>query len=195
MKNFLQTKSEIISWLKRYEINKYEIFEDKQYGFKVDVNESVHLSNCNLQKIPVRFNIVLGNFHCHSNFLKSLDFGPEVVFGHFDCSNNQITSLKNGPHRVYQQYMADCNLLKNLLGCPNYVGGIFTCTDNQLENLDYFPEKITDHVFLSNNPGLGPFQELLLHEDIVKAIKNKEFYYQLHKDLDNDLQGNHKRKI
>ena len=54
-----------------------------------DVDGDVDLSNMNLDKIPVKFNLVGGYFYCSNNNLTSLEGCPKEVGGDFYCSYNK----------------------------------------------------------------------------------------------------------
>ena len=139
-------KSKIIAWLEKYQISKYQLVPDELYGYVVDVNGDVDLSNWNMEFIPVKFNIVKGYFDCSYNQLSDLEFSPKTIWLGFDCSNNKLTSLKN---------------------CPKFISGVFSVKDNQIKNLEFIPEIVTDYFLCDNNPDLKEIQKI---KDF-KAIK------------------------
>jgi hypothetical protein len=69
----------------------------------VDVNGNVNLYYRlgQMEKLPVKFGKVSGNFYCEYNNLTTLEHCPNYVGDHFWCHENELTTLK---------------------GCPNYVG-------------------------------------------------------------------------
>ena len=87
-------KNKIVAWLNEYNIKNYKLVADDKYGFIVDVPGDVCLSDNQLKHIPVKFNIVNGNFDCNNNELTSLDFCPKLVNGYFSCSFNKLASLE-----------------------------------------------------------------------------------------------------
>ena len=89
----LKTKESIESWLKEMNIQNYVILEN----LSINVDDPVDLSNLNLKKIPIQFNIVRGSFYCHDNKLKSLEEVPQEVEGIFSCFYNQLKSLEEVP--------------------------------------------------------------------------------------------------
>jgi len=109
-----------------FHIEKYEISD-----FKVDVNESVYINNEKLDKLPLNFKRVFGNFKCSENNLIDLQGCPSEVYGNFDCSDNLITSLQ---------------------GCPTYVKGSFFCYNNKLTTLKFIPKKIPGTININGNP-------------------------------------------
>ena len=90
MTKFYTDEQQIIDWLKKHEVKKYTLVPDEQYGFVIDVNGDVYLSDKNLINIPVKFNTVKGNFYCTRNKLTSLEFSPQTVVGSFNCNTKNI---------------------------------------------------------------------------------------------------------
>ena len=88
MTKFYTDEQQIIDWLKKHEVKKYTLVPDEQYGFVIDVNGDVDLSDKNLINIPVKFNTINGYFICNVNQLTSLEFCPQTVRGSFYCENN-----------------------------------------------------------------------------------------------------------
>ena len=98
----------------------------------IDVDGDVFLSKRGLERIPVKFRKVTGNFYCLDNELSSLEGCPEKVDGYFYCYNNNLTSLEGGPERVGGDFHCGRNNLTTLKGCPERVGGDFHCYENNL---------------------------------------------------------------
>jgi len=121
-------------------IKLYESFEDidsicKKYGIynytinsdgTVDVDGSVYLNSKNLNKLPLKFGNVSGNFNCGRNRLTTLEGCPKSLGGTFNCSYNKLTSLEF---------------------CPQSVGGYFAFSYNQLKDLYGFPEFFDSDVY------------------------------------------------
>ena len=63
----LKEKEEIEAWLNQYKIQNYELKKDKEYGYVVNVNNNVDLTNKNLKNIDVKFNEINGYFDCSHN--------------------------------------------------------------------------------------------------------------------------------
>jgi hypothetical protein len=124
-------EQEIIDICKEYNIENYTINSDGS----IDVDGDINLNSISLKKIPIKFNIVSGNFSASINNLTSLEGCPKEVGGDFYCSYNQLTSLKGAPMYIYD-FWCNNNQLISLEGCPNYVGGNFHCFKNKLISLE-----------------------------------------------------------
>lgn len=72
----LSDRKYIINWLNQYDIKNYELVEDAEYGYVMNVAHSVNLCKIQLTKIEVKFNIVEGYFNCSKNSLTSLKAPP-----------------------------------------------------------------------------------------------------------------------
>lgn len=59
----------------------------------VDVNGNVNLFDKNLNKIPIKFGKVTGNFTCAHNRLTNLENCPKWVGGNFYCQSNNLESI------------------------------------------------------------------------------------------------------
>ena len=119
--------NDIFKICKKYNIEKFTINSDGS----INVNESVYLFSYNLDKLPLNFNIINGNFDCSFNMLTSLDGFPKTINGNFDCSNNKITSL---------------------YGFPNIIGKYIDCSNNKITSLKYLNNEICTIIDLLNNP-------------------------------------------
>lgn len=92
---------------KRLRIERYTINDD----LSIDVNEDISISGYGFTKIPIKFNIVMGNFNCGDNKLTSLEGCPEYVTGNFECSFNELTSLDYAPKEVVGYFWCKYNPL------------------------------------------------------------------------------------
>jgi len=161
-------KASIESICKKYRIKNYIINEDGT----VDVRGRVSLSDLGLNKLPINFGNVEGDFYCSGNELTSLEGSPKSVGGYFDCSsnkltslkgspksvggyfdcyNNQLTSLKGSPDSVGRDFDCSHNKLTSLKGSPDSVGGGFDCTNNKLNSLEGSPKSVGGHFDCSSN--------------------------------------------
>ncbi len=104
----------------------------------IDVDGNVYISNLDLSKLPLKFNIVHGSFDCSYNNLTTLDGSPKVVGGFFSVSDNNLTSLIGGPVNVKYSYFCSNNELVSLDGGPIIIGGLFRCNNNPLKSIDGF---------------------------------------------------------
>jgi hypothetical protein len=138
-----ESRQSIDNICKKYGIEDYTINDDGT----VDVDGHVNLIGRNLDKLPLRFGKVTGNFDCVNNKLTSLEGSPYSVGGYFYCNGNKLTSLE---------------------GCPYKMGGNFYCRNNQLTSLEGFSELYRDgmKVHINNNP----VDEVYKLFDNIKAI-------------------------
>lgn len=98
---------------KKYDIENYSINSDGS----IDVDGDVDLSYKNLDRIPIKFNVVNGMFY---------------------CNNNNLTSLENCPNEIKSWFNCSYNKLRSLSGIPNLKNGIYYCVENPLESLNGF---------------------------------------------------------
>ena len=153
---------------KKYHITNYTINLDGS----IDVDDNVNLSNYVLDKMPLKFNKVSGDFYCQSNGLTTLKGSPKYVGGSFYCQKNKLTSLLGGPKSVGRLFNCsnnglitleesnlietksfDCsyNILTDLKGSPKKIGGYFSCCYNNLTTLEGCPKIIKGHFDASGN--------------------------------------------
>ncbi len=187
MNEFLKTREEIEAWLIGHSIKGYKLVECRMYGYRVNVEQSVHLRHRSLSFIPVKFGeISLGYFDCSSNCLTSLEFAPSYVCGTFNISQNYITSLKGAPSYIGEEFKCyensltslnffprevkgsiwvDDNKLVNLEGAPSLIKGGFSCMGNKLTSLKGAPEKVGSNFYCAHN-------KLTSLEGIPKHIGN-----------------------
>lgn len=86
----------------------------------VDYSDGVYIQECKLEKIPIKFNKVDGNFYCQDNSLVTLEGAPNIVTGRFLCQYNN---------------------LKNLKGGPSYAGE-YLATDNPIDSIEWLPKEV-----------------------------------------------------
>ena len=76
----------------------------KQYGIEnytinptgvVDVDGDIDFVGQNLEKLPLRFGRISGNFNCSGNQLTTLKGAPKEVVGNFYCSDNKVKFEKS----------------------------------------------------------------------------------------------------
>jgi hypothetical protein len=93
----------------------------------IDVNGSVYLYGQlgDMEKLPVKFGKVSGDFDCHRNKLTTLEGCPKHIGGSFGCSGNELTTLEYCPKYIGNNFY--CEKLTSLEGCPKYVGDDFGC--------------------------------------------------------------------
>jgi hypothetical protein len=76
------TKNKIVALCKQYSIKNYTINEDES----IDVDDDVAIQLTKLNKLPLNFNRVSGDFYCDFNALTTLEGCPRYV--------NNILQLK-----------------------------------------------------------------------------------------------------
>ena len=171
--NFNQ--SEIDKICKKYNIQNYTINPDGS----IDVNGHVLLGKQKLTELPLKFNIVSGDFYCYINNLTSLDGSPTYVGGGFYCSDNKLKSLVGCPNYVGGNFYCDYNQLTSLMGCPKEVGGDFYCSYNQLTSLMGCPKEVGGDFYCSYNP-ISPIIDLF--DDVKIYLDYQETFNFLRKD-------------
>lgn len=129
----------------------------------IDYEGDIDISGMKLDKIPLKFNNVFGNFdcsdnelttlkgcpkfvdgdfYCYLNQLADLKYGPKDVCGNYICSGNKLTSLYGSPREIHGDFVCSNNLLKNLKDCPDIINGNFISIDNHIINSIYLPKII-----------------------------------------------------
>ena len=132
-----------------------------------NVPKSVYLHNKNLTEIPIKFNIVQGNFHCSDNQLTSLKNSPKEVKGNFTCSDNQLTSLKYSP-KIVKGFFCSFNKLTSLKYLPKVVQGHFSCSENKLTSFKYAPKIVQGNFYCDKGVFKGKeYYKLLLDEKVI----------------------------
>jgi len=90
--------------------------------------------------LPVKFDIVQGNFMVGRTGLATLEGCPRLVGGKFSCAGNPIKSLQGGPASVGEHYYCSDTGLTTLTGAPTQIALNFFCNNNtQLKTLDGAP--------------------------------------------------------
>ena len=128
----------IDSICRTYGITNYTICSDGS----IDVDNDVDISNKNLTKLPLKFNIVSGFFFCFNNKLTTLEGSPKEISGGFYCQYNKLISLEGSPIKVGRNFSCNNNQLTSLKGSPKEVGMDFYCYYNQLIALEGGPTKV-----------------------------------------------------
>ena len=164
------TRAEVENWLISMNVKNYIINED----LTVDVNGNVDLSEKNINKIPIQFNIIKGDFFCIYNSLTNLKGCPKVVYGGFTCRENKLTSLEGCSEVITGYFSCSGNKLTNLEGCPEIIEGSFDCRNNNIINLKGISKIINGNFNCAGNQltNLENFPEIITG-DFIKINKNK----------------------
>jgi len=139
MHRLYKTHLQITQWLERHGIHNYTLTPDPVYGFTVDVQDNVNLSDQALKKILVKFGRVNGDFMCSHNQLTTLFGAPDRIEGIFDCRANRLTSLDFSPLVVEDHFVCDHNFLTTLKGCTQNLKNNFSCSHNRITSLEFGP--------------------------------------------------------
>lgn len=168
----------IKAWLDQHNVKKYILVPDEQYGFMVNVEDSVLMAGLKIKKIKVKFHEVKGRFDVEANELQTLKGCPEIVNGHFDCSHNELKDLKY---------------------CPQIIKGDFLCYSNHLNSIEYCPQMVHGHIDYYDNPELGEIEKIKDFDFFKKKAQRlqdiKQLKYKLDEQLSHDGSGHKKLKI
>ena len=149
LKYFKESKEDIHSLCKKYDIRNYTINEDGS----IDVDGNVYLNGKKLIELPLKFGKVSGDFSCHFNNLTSLEGSPREVGGHFSCGYNQLITLEGSPLSVGGIFNCYGNKLTSLSGISKYIsgGGIY-CPYNKLRDVRGVKDGWRGYIDIDNNP-------------------------------------------
>jgi len=115
----------------------------------VDVWGDCRLSR-NLERLPLRFGRIYGDFNCGGRGLKTLANAPHTVDGSFRAHENQLFDLMGGPKKVGGDYWCGSNRLESLKGCPRQIKGNFWAPENQnLHSLKNGPQQVHGELAVS----------------------------------------------
>jgi hypothetical protein len=117
----------------------------------VNVEGDVNFYDQILEKIPVKFGVVTGDFNCPNNDLISLEGAPNSVGGGFKCSGNKLTSLKGVPTSLGGSFDCENNNLTSLEGAPQIIKGLFDCGRNKLTSLKGAPKETSGYFNCAGN--------------------------------------------
>lgn len=116
----------------KYRIVNFRINSD----YSIDVFGDVNLSNKNLNRIPIKFDEIYGNFECNFNNLKDLTNCPRIIHGNFSVYSNQIKDLSIHPEYIQGCFQIGQNKIKEATTFP-IVGNTLQIDSNLLEHLSY----------------------------------------------------------
>lgn len=130
----LTNNEDIIAWLEKYDIKGYKILPDGSVDVAGDVKLTGRLPN--LYKLPLKFNIIDGDFDISENELVSLEGSPIKVNGNFLAHKNELNSLRGGPKEVKGSFIVLHNNITSLQNSPTTVKGDYICSHNPLRSLE-----------------------------------------------------------
>jgi hypothetical protein len=163
-KESVDEKSKIVEICKKYNILNYTINDD----FSINVDSDVDLSNFELDKIPLKFRKVSGNFNCNSNNLTSLEGCPKWVGRYFWCHRNKLNSLEFGPIEVGDNFICYNNKITSFEGVPRILNNI-DCEFNDIWSFRGIPDNFKGNILCSGNP-------IYRIWDLFKSGKDIEFF-------------------
>ncbi len=140
---FLTNKKQILAWLDKHKVKNYTLVPNAKYGFVVNVNGDVDLSN---NDWPTNYHHIT-----HQKFKKVTRFRVERMR---IMKYRKYTPLRHVPikfKKVTGHFKCNFNELKNLKCAPQYVGGMFLFRGNKIKNLDKLPKKIGRSIDLGQN--------------------------------------------
>ena len=130
-----QTESEVAEICRKYNIENWTLNSD---GL-VDVNGDVHLAFKRLNKIPLKFGTVTGDFDFDCNRLTSLEGASHTVDNFFIFDNEKIytdklTSFEFAPKYVGAGFSCRGHNIRSFEGLVN-IGGYFICDGSPLNEI------------------------------------------------------------
>ena len=173
-------KSKIDEICRKYEIENYTINTDGT----IDVDGTINLRCKNLEKLPLKFNKVNGNFNCDFNELELLEGSPIEVNGYFSCDYNKLESLEGSPVEVNGSFYCRHNLLTSFEFAPKIIRGEFDCSRNNIKSFEYFPSYVKGNFFCNDNP---IWEVWCLFRDTTKTELLNDF--DIFRDEDTDTPG------
>lgn len=154
----------------QFGIKNYIINDD----LTIDVDDNVSICNSGLAFIPLKFNIVKGDFHIDVNKITSLYGSPRVVNGDFNCSFNKLESLEYFPEYVEGDIFCSSNKLVTLKHIPfNFKNGLY-CSDNCLISTMGISHRL-DFLNITNNKFPNWFNRLKQDDKNLVLIYQEEY--------------------
>lgn len=179
------TEEKIKKWLSEMNIRSSNYRLTKRNS--INVYDVVDLSNRDIKNFPeyIKFNHIVGGFHCEDTGLNTLRGCPYSVTGSFLVRRNNLKSLKYGPMIIKGMYSVSYNQLESLEDIASYIGGSLFVSHNNLKTLEHIPTIIKGDFYIHNNPieTLDFFPKVIegnisfSPSDILSAEKIKEKCY------------------
>ena len=118
-------KDKIMWLLDKYFYCTDATIDDNGYVSCIDNVYLLTNDSITVNRLPVKFLKVAGDFIINNNQLTTLEGCPIEVGGDFECKNNLLTSLVGGPEKVVNDYRCVDNKLTSLVGIPKNVTATF----------------------------------------------------------------------
>jgi hypothetical protein len=157
----------IEDWCNYFRIRDYVIDKENL----VSVNGYVNISEKDLDKIPIKFDIIFDYFYCDNNKLVSLEGSPRQVGAGFYCNINKLKSLNGCPEKVGDIFNCEHNLLFTLEGLSVKVGRHFYCGYNKLISLKSSSIKLNGDFFCSHNPIYEEYSKYDSFQHYMRKVK------------------------
>lgn len=141
-------REELIKRLQKILVDKLDLYLENGLW---NCDGNIYLSNINLNKLPLKFGRVEGDFICSDNQLTTLQGCPIYVGGDFDCDGNRLKNLIGAPNTINCHFICSYNELSSLHGCPTYIGGDFYCDNNNLTTLEGCIESLEGDFLCQSN--------------------------------------------
>jgi hypothetical protein len=138
-------KNQIKNFLHTNHIFDYEIYDD----YTVDVFQNVKIEK-KIDKIPIEFNFVDGNFDISDCAIVSLTGCPKIINGNFIAHTNDFKNLRGGPSKVNGNYDVRQCFLETLVGSPIIISGDFMAGYNTIHDLEYGPINVKGSYMVDN---------------------------------------------
>lgn len=172
-----------------YNINHYK----KNNDGSIDVYQDVDMQHLDLSDIPIKFNIIEGNFNIKNNNITSLKNSPKKVYGNFNCSYNNLISLEGCPDLVLESFDASHNFIIKI-GKKLNVGFHINLNHNLLESLDNMPDYVDGTLSLTHNKLnnlIGCSEEiglsLILDDNLLRSLEGCPKYIGMNFEIQNNL--------
>ena len=143
-------EEKIKKWLGDMNIRSYRLTKRNS----INVYNVVDLSKQDIKNFPeyIKFNHIVGGFHCEETGLTTLRGCPYSVTGSFLVRRNNLKSLKYGPMIIKGMYSVSYNELESLEDIASYIGGSLFVSHNNLKTLENVPNIIKGDFCIHNNP-------------------------------------------
>ncbi len=108
--------------------------------------------NKKIKFIPVKFNIINGDFAARSNEITNMRSMPKRVKGRFNLFYNKLKNLKGLPKKIDGSIELGLNKIENLIGSPKVVYGNFSVEHNyKIKSLVGGPEVVEGTFVVDTN--------------------------------------------
>jgi hypothetical protein len=157
-----------------------QYFDLSEGTYTIHLDNSVTVDgNCRVQekiimeKLPVKFRRINGDFGCVKNGLESLVGFPTWITGNFYCGGNNLTSLVGGPIFVTGSYNCVQNKLTSLVGVATHIGNWLLCSENPFVSLEGFPKELKGIFYCTWSPSIPLLRTLQAKKGVRIEISER----------------------